>query len=225
ANVDRHSNGETPLSLAVSTNQLEQVAYLLKQGADVSKKNENGDSPLYIATVKGYDMIAGMLLHKSEDAVGDVNWESELGEPLINIAAQSNSAALVETMLEFGADVTKTDYMDNTALSIAAQNGNRAMVEALLASGTDVNHINMMGATATMLAAKNGHQDIANLLVEYGGNPEIRNYEGVSASQYANFDGIMVRRYHEESASLSQDYEQTKEIDNGIYHYDEGIGN
>lgn len=221
ADINRHSNGETPLSLATSMNELKKVAYLLKQGADVSKVNENGDSPLYIATVKGYDLIAGMLLHKSEDATGDVNWESELGEPLLNIAAESNNASLVATMLEFGADVTATDYMDNTALNIAAKNGNQEMVEALIANGVDINHVNMMGSTAIMQAAKNGHQAIANMLAENGGNPEIRNYAGASASQYANFDAIMVKRYSEETELILDEYEQTKEVDSGIYKNDD----
>jgi len=75
----------------------------------------------------------------------------------------------------------------------------------------------MMGSTPIMMAAKNGHHSIANLLAENGSDPKIRNYAGSSASQYANFDAIMAKRYETETDLLLDNYEQTKEVDSGRY--------
>ena len=187
ADVNRPSNGITPLYLAAQQENVKGVAFLLRNGAKVSNPNENGESPMYIAVANGYDLVTGILAHKSEAPAADVNWQNELGEPLLNIAAEMGHTEIVRILLEKGADPNVRDYMDNTALILAADRGDEPMVKMLLAKGADVNHQNIMGYTAITLAAKNQHGVIANMLAENGANPEIRSFQGFYAAQFGDY--------------------------------------
>lgn len=208
ADVNRKSNGETPLSLATQLNKIKTVALLIKNGADIGQTNDNGDLPLYIAVTKGHDVIAGILAHKSASTEQDVNWQNAIGEPLINIAASLEYPDVVKMLVDYGANVNATDYMDNTALTIAASKGNDELVKVLLNAGADVNHQNILGATALTAAVKNGHDSLAKTLAENGANPEIKTYTGYNASQYANFE------------VLKEKYEQTKRVDTQYQNLD-----
>ena len=215
ANVNRPSNGQTPLILATQMNKIRQVAFLLKNDADVSQANEKGDTPLYIAVENGHQEIAAILAHKSTNSQKDVNWHNAIGEPLLNIATGLGHTQIVNILVDYGADVNAVDYMDNTALTLAAANGNKAVIETLVAAGADIDHQNILGATAIMSAAKNGHTDLAQFLAEQGANPEIRSYSGYNVSQYADYDAIIKK------------YQQTKSMDSVIeevpldYNYEE----
>ena len=54
-------------------------------------------------------------------------------------AAKSGDAALVESLIEAGADVNEKDALDQTALHIAADGGFSDVASILLDKGADVN--------------------------------------------------------------------------------------
>lgn len=72
------ANGCTPLVIAVQHNQLDSVVYLIKNGADTTLRDENGDSALHWAAYKGYVEMVGLLTflipHEidNDDAFGQV---------------------------------------------------------------------------------------------------------------------------------------------------------
>lgn len=187
ADVNRISKGITPLSRVTQKNNIQLAAFLIKNGADPSKPDENGDIPLAIAVTNGYEAIAGMLMHNSSDAARDANWKNNLGVPVLNLAAEKGYTQIVNTLLKYGANPNATDYMDNTALSLAAQQGNQQMADLLISSGADVNHQNMMGITPITAAAEGGHASLAQALAYSGADPYTRSYEGMAASDYYSF--------------------------------------
>jgi ankyrin repeat protein len=187
ADVNRKSNGITPLARATLQGQIQAVALLIRNGADPSIPNDNGDLPLYLATSNGQAVIAGILLHKSPQAVKDANWTTKIGQPLIVIATEQGFDQIVKTLLDFGADPNQFDHLENTPLNIAAEQGRYALSNLLVQSGADPNHANIMGTTPIAAAAKNGHNEVANLLAEQGANPNTRNYEGIAATDYGSY--------------------------------------
>lgn len=187
ANPNRLSNGITPLSRAVDNENIPLAAMLVKKGADPSVANKNGDIPLYQAVRIDHAVLAGVLLHRSNSPDADANWQTPVGETLLNMAVSRQNTSLVRVLADAGADVNAIDYLENTPLHMAAERGMADAVNILLANGAYVDLSNIMGTTPIMAAAQNGHTGIAELLAETGANPGIRDYAGIAANDYGDY--------------------------------------
>ncbi len=197
ARINRKSNGITPLARAAELNKPKAVAFLIKNNAKINEPNDNGETPLYIAMNKGHDIVAGILLSKSEDPQGDANWKNKIGTPILHLATINGNPAIISVLINFGAEVDATDYMDNTALCIAAELGHLEAIRALIQNNADVSHQNMKGDTPLMLAAANKKDEAATLLLESGADATIMNYAGyVAADFYSDIvlDGLFAAK-------------------------------
>jgi len=187
ANPNRLSNGQTVLSRAVEKENIPLAAMLVKKGADASLANKNGDIPLYQAVRSNHAVLAGVLLHRSPQPDLDANWQTPIGETLMNMAVGHQNTTLVRVLAEAGADVNAVDYLENTPLHMAAQRGMADAVDVLLAHGAMIDLPNIMGSTPIMAAAQNGHTNIAAKLAEAGADPSIRDYSGIAANDYGEY--------------------------------------
>lgn len=187
ANPNRLSNGVTPLSRAVAKENMTSAAMLVRLGADPSIPNKDGIIPLYQAVRLNHAVLAGVLLHRSEQPGDDANWQTPVGETLINMAVSFENTDLLRVLAEKGANVNATDYLENTPLHLAAERGMTDAVDILLAHGAYVDAINIMGTTPIMAAAQRGHEPIANKLAQAGADPELRDYAGIAANDFGNY--------------------------------------
>jgi ankyrin repeat protein len=199
ADVNRLTNGITPIARATAKNDVQTVALLLRNGADPSIPSTKGELPLLTAVQNNYDVIAGILLHKSTQPTEDANWKTQIGETLLNIAAAQGNTRIVSILLEYGADPAAVDYLENTALHIAAENGYTDMARRLIEKGAPADQMNIMGTTPIMAAAQNQHEALAELFAEQGADAERRNFAGVAANDYGSY---AVR------ASIEAEYEE-----------------
>lgn len=188
AKLNTRSNGESPLSKAVELNKLPIVALLIKNGADPSFPNEDGTIPLTHAVQQQQAAIAGMLLFQSKNPEMDANWKTDLGSPILVLAANDGNHNIVKSLLDAGADPNATDYLDNTALTAAAEIGHTNMMKLLLEEGADINHQNMIGMTPIALAAASGHADSANFLADNGATVDTRSFTGIAATDFYSFN-------------------------------------
>lgn len=187
ANPNRLSNGVTPLSKAVDKENIPLAAMLVKKGADASIANKNGNIPLYQAVRSNHAVLAGVLLHRSPQPDIDANWQTPVGETLLNMAVVHQNTTLVRVLAESGADVNEVDYLENTPLHMASERGMADAVDVLLVHGAMVDLPNIMGTTPIMAAAQGGHTEIATKLAEAGANPDVRDYSGIAANDYGNY--------------------------------------
>ncbi len=197
ARINHKSNGITPLARAAELNKPKIVAFLIKNEAKINEPNDNGETPLYIAMQKGHDIVAGILLSKSADPQGDANWKNKIGTPILQLATANGNPAIVRILINFGAEVDATDYMDNTALCVAAELGHLEVIRALIQNNANVSHQNMKGDTPLMLAAANKKDGAVTLLLESGADATIMNYSGyVAADFYSDtvLDGLFASR-------------------------------
>ena len=188
ANPNRLSNGITPLSKAVEKENIATAAMLIRLGADPSIPNADGEIPLYQAVQLNHSVMAGVLLHRSPQPTVDANWQTPIGETLTNMALAQENIALLRVLVEKGANVNSLDYMENTPLHLAAERGMHEAVTLLLNYGAYVDAINIMGTTPIMAAAQRGHDDIAGQLAQAGANPELRDYSGIAANDFGNYE-------------------------------------
>ncbi|RME95804.1 MAG: ankyrin repeat domain-containing protein [Bacteroidetes bacterium] len=187
AKPNRLSNGISPLWRATEKEQVAIAAMLIKYGADPHQPNADGSIPLWQAVRDNNSVLAGLLLYRSSEPVQDANWTTPDGLTLLNEAVSQQHTALVRVLVEGGADVNATDYLENTALHLAAERGLAEIVTILLDRGALIDQANILGTTPMMAAAQRGHTDIANILAQAGANPQQRNYAGIAANDYGEF--------------------------------------
>src|SRR5688500_15936673 len=68
-----------------------------------------------------------------------------------------------------------------TGLMYAAEGGRLNIATALTLAGADVDAKNNRGSTPLMFAAQNGHETVVRHLLESQADPNIPNYEGITA--------------------------------------------
>jgi ankyrin repeat protein len=134
------------------------------------------------AAEKGDIATLSQLLDRSESV--DVR-DACLFTPLMKAALNGHLQA-VRQLLHAGAEVNAVDKGGYTALMLAVSNNHTHVVEALLDAGADVNHVETTrGWTALIWAANLGHRDMAKILLFRGAEPAVKDYEGLTARDWA----------------------------------------
>jgi len=124
---DANPQGETPLMLACSKGQLDLVRELLSLGARI---NQPGWTPLhYAASADSPHSLAIAQLLLDEHAYIDA--ESPNGSTPLMLAAQYGSQAMVELLLNAGADVQLRNQLGLTAVDFARRSDRDFMVRIL----------------------------------------------------------------------------------------------
>ena len=78
------------------------VQYLLEQGADKDKVNNNGRSPLYTAAQKGHSAVVQCLVEQG----ADVNKATNEGWTPLHIAAYEGHKEIISCLVSWGASIT-----------------------------------------------------------------------------------------------------------------------
>ena len=127
-------------SWAVLNNDMESVRLLVEQGADKDKGDKYGDTPLFLASFKGYLEMAQYLVEQGA-ALDKAN--SKGITPLI--VASKGELELCRYLLEKGADRDKSCNRGMTPLHWAANYGQLAIAMLLMSYGADLNARNSGG--------------------------------------------------------------------------------
>ncbi|XP_043525076.1 ankycorbin isoform X3 [Frieseomelitta varia] len=192
------AEGHTPLHLAVIAGDTQLVAVLLANGADVNAKDLEGHSVLHWATVCGEaECVRLVLAAGARPSTPDLRG----GSPL-HYAAQCCGAAataelavpkkvglkVLQTLLEFGADVNAKDEDGRQPILWAASAGSVEAVLALARAGGSAaaGAADKDGLTALHCAASRGHARCVETLVNLcGAHPDHVDDNGCSALHYA----------------------------------------
>ncbi|XP_011155470.2 ankycorbin isoform X2 [Solenopsis invicta] len=192
------AEGHTPLHLAVIAGDTQLVAVLLANGADVNAKDLEGHSVLHWATVCGEaECVRLILAAGARPSTPDLRG----GSPL-HYAAQCCGAAataelavpkkvglkVLQTLLEFGANVNAKDEDGRQPILWAASAGSVEAVLALARAGGSAaaGTSDKDGLTALHCAASRGHARCVEVLVNLcGSHPDYVDDNGCSALHYA----------------------------------------
>ena len=141
-------DGAPSVFIAVENNHPKCLEVLIKTGADVNKKYNQG-TPLICATQNGFDDCISLLI----EAGADVNSKNLYGFPLIIVAAQHGRYDCLKLLIEAGADVNTIvsqlatplhalmENLDNVESKLLLKN-----IKLLLRAGANVNVFRNMTA-------------------------------------------------------------------------------
>jgi ankyrin repeat protein len=209
--ADPNANSEegTPalVSAAGKSYAVETVRLLLDHDARVDAADRDGKTALMVAA-KAYAMkMVGLLLDKGAKlGARDRQGSTALLAATCASAFPDGRAALVELLLDHGADARVSNADGVNAVMLAARCGNPAL-PALVEKGADVNASDTEGKTALMIASTQGDEGVVRFLLEKGADVRARDKAGRSVlltaiDAPANFSYDNQARYSYEIASL-----------------------
>lgn len=130
------TTGQTSLHRAVCSENESMVRILLDRGADISRKDANGNTALHLAAANKYgsEALVKLLLDESADS----NAQDHLGQTALFAAVQNGNEEAVKLLLDSSVDINSKDSMGNVALHYAVEDGAESMVLLLLSHGADI---------------------------------------------------------------------------------------
>ena len=140
------------------------IELLIREGADVNARLQDGWTPLMLAIWNGHAMAMETLITLGAylEVKGGNGWT-----PLM-VAVWNGNMEIVQALVGHGADVNAHDVSDKTVLMWAAQKGSTDIVQFLLDHGAGINTKNDKGLTARGYALREGHKDVAKLIEKAG---------------------------------------------------------
>ncbi|WP_010662668.1 ankyrin repeat domain-containing protein [Marinilabilia salmonicolor] len=165
--------GYTPLMNALNGQNISVAGFLIRQGADVKIKSNDGTTALILACGSS-EKIARQLIDKG----ADIHALTDKGNGVftqctsVGLSRETVSYEFAEFLLAQGADIDEantTDYYGGyTPLFWAVERGNDKVVSFLVKNGANVNAVSNKGKTPLSLATEAGASNIVEILKAAG---------------------------------------------------------
>lgn len=183
--------GHSPLSLAITLQQIDVVRFLIESGANfnASVRLTDRQSPrrqplIHLATVSVH---AERLLPIFVAAGADLSALDEHGLTVCHYAAHMSDAKVLSQLIALGAPTSVRDATALRQLSshYAARNANASVMMALIAAGADCESADADGLTPCHFAARNASEQVITLLIAAGVPVDVPDSHGECASHLA----------------------------------------
>lgn len=174
--------------LAWSENQKKQKLELFKLIISKDKKNinvldEEGNTPLHIATSKGDGDIVKLLLQNKANS----NLVNKLGYNALHLSVIRGDLEIVRYISENDNDIIGKSNDMIPLLSLAVENSRYEIYDYLLKGNKiNIDTKNEQGKTALAIAAENGDVQSVDYLIKNGANMEIKSKRGLTPYNLAN---------------------------------------
>ena len=97
---------------------MEMIKILIQAGGDINSQNEDGFTPLHVASMKGLVKAINSLIQ----AGADVNCQNRIGSTALHVASRYHRVEVIWALLAAGADATIKDNRGYCAYDIAYEN-------------------------------------------------------------------------------------------------------
>jgi ankyrin repeat protein len=185
-----NKKGCTALMRGAENGEVQTVRTLLKQGATVEAKLPSGHTALILAAKEGQLEIVTLLLGYGANANASI-YGPHTGEATVLVFdIGSGQKAVVEAMIDAGAEVNPADFVGATPLEFAiGYTHDSKIVKTLLERGADVNLGNYFGFTPLMEASADESVEFIKILLAAGADVNRQMDEGTTALMIAASSG------------------------------------
>jgi cytohesin len=189
---DQDDDGCTALHHAAIEGHKEVVAFLLSKGAQTSRSDANGRTPLLCACYAGDLELVQMVLTATEGQ--GLEERDRGGGTVLHNAAFTGTQELMRFLLSQGVQADIKNNGQETALMTACYYGNQEVAQLLLkhTGGQGVNETNSEGRTALHLAMTyqwRANSELVRALLVAGANPDTVDNGGRTPRQLARGPG------------------------------------
>ncbi|XP_009986333.1 PREDICTED: ankyrin repeat family A protein 2 [Tauraco erythrolophus] len=163
----------------------------IKQSTTLTNKhrgNEVSTTPLLVNSLSVHQLAAqGEMLYLATriEQENVINHKDEEGFTPLMWAAAHGQIAVVEFLLQNGADPQILGKGRESALSLACSKGYTDIVKMLLDCGVDVNEYDWNGGTPLLYAVHGNHVKCVKILLESGADPTIETDAGYNSMDLA----------------------------------------
>lgn len=187
----KNYNDNTAFLIAASQCNIGIMRILLEFGADmyvVDKQNHTAlVESIRISALSGNTSVIDFIIKTARDQKRDIS-ELDLNGAIIS-AMKQNNIEIVETLIDFGADVNRLSKSGELGLIVAISQEDINLVKKFFSLGADVNACDAEGKTALMKAAFKANIDILRLLLEHGADMYSKDKRGCTALLKAALKG------------------------------------
>ena len=173
ADVNVSTKGESMLSAAIKSGNLEMVKLILEKGPDFSFEDEKGST--YLMMAKNAEM-AKLLI----EAGIEIDKPNSKGKKIILDVASSDNSDVLKVLIDGGANLEVKNVRGNTPLILAVMENKVENVKILVAAGANLDAQNKNGNTALM---KTVNKEIMLYLINNGARFDILNNAKLNIGQ------------------------------------------
>jgi ankyrin repeat protein len=184
---------------AAAKGKADNVAFLLKKGAQVNAVTAKGFTPLFFAIRSKDPKAAALLL----DAGADTKAVLPSGATLIRAAFAANNIPAAMQIVAHGADINQRDGEGRQLIHLAALSGGADLVKLVLSKGADPNAMTKPpphktappmpaangAAPPLIFAAMAGSLDTMKALIAAGAKPDLNGEDGTTLALAAAYGG------------------------------------
>lgn len=180
-------DGCTALMYACKKGCLEIVEFLLKEGADVNKRNRAGGNALTLTMFALRSRLLYMRYNKDSQNIYECikrDMSTREYAKIIEILIKYDAEALESQAIVCG-ETESCNYVKGLYLLKQVELGNLEKLQQCIGKGLDIDFRYFSEITALMLACKNGHYEVALTLITAGADINAKDIKGKSVAQYA----------------------------------------
>ena len=173
---------------------------------DVTGLNPQAGTLWFIASLYGLLSVIETILESDESF--DLDSKDDGGYTALSRAAQVGQVAVVQSLIERGAEIESKNSWGRTPLSEAAGCGHEAVVQLLIErDDVDIESTDADGRTPLSWAARYGHEVTVRLLIERNANIESRDADGRTPLSWAARYGheVIVRLLIQRGANIASE--------------------
>ncbi|ORX59263.1 ankyrin [Piromyces finnis] len=169
-NINRvNKDGDSPLiTLSKYTAISEAVPILLKNGADINIRNNNGETALLASCKYGYYDVSKMLI----DCGADVNIPDNEGNTPLLVSCYKerflHNKDLVEYLIEHGADINKANKNGRIPFHEIVYYANNCLINYFIDHEADINKMDNNGINSLKIARSINNEDCIKNLISHG---------------------------------------------------------
>lgn len=201
-NASEPESGDTALLAAIDKGQWATAEYLLTQRPNLTREDNNGNSPLYLAVSRGDLAVAMVKLLLDAGAPVELGPKTgdNAGVTPLHICCATGANACLEVLLSRGASATKLLPSDSTPLHTATIGGDQRTVDLLVKAGASVAALNNEKRTPLHNCGITGNAKVAAALIQQGAAVDGADAEGCTPLMRA------VMKNHAEVAKVVLDH-------------------
>ena len=174
---------------AIQEEDLETVKNLIKAGADVNITNDDGNSPLLLAstdnTVRSSSYLEKTkILEELIKAGADVNVRNIKGDTALIISCFYSNYDNIWELIKVGADVNIQNRYGETALMVSIIQEDSYSFDQILKVSANINITDSYGRTALIYAVMRQNLYMTHELMKRGADVNVRDKNGLTAMDH-----------------------------------------